>query len=92
MKKVRLQYTKQGYSYIECTKEDCYSWGGLSICDDCNEKIEGKVYLVYVLGRALCEKCFNEWLTRTKMYPEDIYLQKQRHLQYYRAYGFKAVE
>lgn len=33
MKIKQLYYTDKGYSYIKCTKEECFSWGGMAICD-----------------------------------------------------------
>ena len=29
--KKEIKYTNTGYSYIECTKEECYRWGGACI-------------------------------------------------------------
>lgn len=92
MKTVKLNYTKQGYSYIKCTKKDCYDWGGASICDDCNELMEEEVYLIFILGRALCKKCFEEWMENSKKYEEDLQLQKLRHVSWYKAYGFEVEE
>lgn len=92
MKKVELKYTDKGYSYVECTKEDCYNWGGSAICDCCNEKIEGTVYLIFVLHCAYCQKCFEEWKERSTRYKEDIYLQKQSQIYWYKAYGFEVIE
>ena len=88
MKKVKLNYTKQGYSYIKCIKEDCFNWGGMAICDDCNNAILDEVYLVFVLGRAFCKNCFEEWQKESKRYEEDLYLQKQNHIAWYKAHGF----
>ena len=51
--KKEIKYTNTGYSYIECTKEECYRWGGACICDDCNKDIGNSIYLVFILGRAL---------------------------------------
>ncbi len=92
MKKAKLNYTKQGYSYIKCTKEDCLNWGGMSICDNCNELMEEEVYLIFILSRAICKECFEEWLKRAKIYEEDLKLQKQRHVSWYKAYGFDIEE
>lgn len=92
MKKAKLNYTKQGYSYIKCTKEDCFDWGGMAICDDCNEPMMEEVYLIFILGRAYCKKCFDNWLKRSKRYEEDLELQKQRHIAWYKAYGFDVKE
>lgn len=88
MKKVKLEYTKQGYSYIKCTADDCFKWGGMAICDNCNEAMKEEIYLIFILGRALCKSCFKEWENETKRYIEDIKLQKERHIEWYRAYGF----
>lgn len=88
MKNAKLNYTSQGYSYIKCTPEDCSNWGGKCICDNCNEKMNGEIYLIFILGRALCKKCFDEWISHSTRYTEDLKLQKERHIQFYNAYGF----
>lgn len=91
-KKVKLNYTKQGYSYITCTKEDCFNWGGAAICDYCGKSMENDVYLIFVLGQAYCPRCFNEWVKRSHRYEEDIQLQNERHLLWYKAHGFDVEE
>ena len=91
MKKVKLKYTKQGYSYIKCTKEDCFNWGGMAICDDCSADME-EVYLIFVLNRALCKKCFEEWIEFSRRYDEDLLIQKQNQKYWYRAHGFEVIE
>lgn len=92
MKRAELNYTKAGYSYIKCTKEDCLEWGGAAICDNCNEEMEGEVYLIFILARALCKECFEEWQERSVKYPEDIMLQNQNQERWYRNYGFDISE
>ena len=93
MKKAKLEYTKQGYSYIKCTSKECLEWGGLAICDDCSKPMIGEeVYLIFILGRAYCKKCFEEWIQRANRYEEDLDLQKQRHIAWYKAYGFDVEE
>ena len=93
MKKVKLKYTKQGYSYIQCTREDCIAWGGMSICDDCgNDMLGNEIYLIFILGRAFCKKCFEDWQERAIRYTEDLQLQRERHIEYYKAYGFEVEE
>jgi len=91
MKKVKLNYTKQGYSYIKATKENCYNWGGMAVCDSCNEEMED-MYLIFILGQALCEKCFKEWIEHSQRYEEDLYLQRQNQVNWYRRYGFEVEE
>lgn len=91
MKKTKLFYTDKGYSYVKCTKEDCFSWGGLAICDDCSNNFE-EGYLIYVLNRALCHKCFEDWLKRSVKYDDDLYLQKENHISYYKAHGYEILD
>ena len=91
MKKVKLNYTKQGYSYIKCTKEDCFNWGGMAICDNCSETME-EVYLIFILGRALCKECFEEWIKYSKKYEEDLRLQEENHMNWYKGHGFEIKE
>lgn len=38
--KKEIKYTDKGYSYIECTREECYKWGGACICDEKCEECE----------------------------------------------------
>lgn len=92
MKQAKLNYTKQGYSYIKCTKEDCFNWGGAAICDNCDELMEEEIYLIFILGRALCKNCFEEWAENTTRYEEDLQLQNQNHLKWYKAHGFDVYE
>lgn len=88
MKKAKLNYTKNGYSYIICTPEDCYNWGGAAVCDNCNKLMQKEIYLIFILGRATCKECFEEWQKESKRYEEDLYLQKQNHIAWYKAHGF----
>ena len=87
-----IEYTKQGYSYIKCFKEDCFNWGGAAICDSCGEQMTSDVYLIYILNQAFCPKCFNEWLKHAERYEEDILLQKQNHERWYKSHGFNIVK
>ena len=91
MKKIKLKYTKSGYSYIKVNKEDCFNWGGISICDDCNEFMN-ESYLIFILGRALCKKCFEDWTKKSKRYEEDLRFQNERHLAWYKAHGFEVED
>ena len=89
MKNKTLEYTKQGYSYIKCNTEDCFNWGGMAICDSCGERMEDDVYLIFILGRAYCPKCFKEWTERANRYEDDLQLQKECHERWYKYHGFK---
>ncbi len=92
MKNIKLKYTDKGYSYIECTREDCFDWGGVGICDYCNKPMYKEVYLIFILGSAYCPECFNEWIKRSERDEEDLYLQKLNHKKWYSAHGFDVGE
>lgn len=91
MKTKRLQYTDKGYSYLKCTKEDCFAWGGMAICDDCGKSMNDDVYLIYILAQAFCPKCFKEWTERSTRFKEDLILQEQNHERWYQSHGFKTI-
>ena len=56
---------------IETSMSECMMWGGMAICDSCNESSHIGYY-VAVLNHWMCPKCYNEWLQRAKRYEEDI--------------------
>lgn len=89
---MKIEYTKQGYSYVRCTKDDCFKWGGMAICDSCNEFMQENVYLIYILNQAFCEKCFKDWQKRSKKYDSDLQLQKQNHIAWYKAHKLEFEE
>ncbi len=90
--KKKIKYIKQGYSYIECTEEECYNWGGTCTCDFCGEKMTGTIYLIAILKQAMCEKCFRQWQERAKVFKEDLSIQDLTHKNFYSAYGFEVEE
>lgn len=92
LKRVKINYVNQGYSYVKCTKNDCFDWGGMAICDYCGEHMQGNIYLIFILGSAYCEKCFKDWINRVKKYDDDFKLQNQRHIAWYKMHGFEIQE
>lgn len=62
---------KAGYTVYSVTSEECFSWGGFSICDDCGTLCPSGGYLVPVLNHFMCPSCFQEWNDSCKFYPED---------------------
>lgn len=62
---------KKGFRVIQVTLSDCIKWGGLGICDWCNEYIGSTGYYVAVLNSVMCDKCYNDWCERATYYPED---------------------
>ena len=91
MKTKRLEYTNKGYSYIKCTKEDCFDWGGMAICDSCGTPMFEDVYLIFILHQVFCPKCFNEWLEHAKRYEDDLKLQDECQERWYMVHGFKTI-
>lgn len=61
-----------GYTVYKITVVECYSFGGLAVCDDCNTFCPSGGYLVPVLNRFMCSDCFNDWNSSCKFYPEDL--------------------
>lgn len=92
MEKKQIKYTDKGYSYVECTENDCYNWGGIAICDYCNEKMNEKIYLIFVLGMAFCPKCFHEWQKDSYRYENDIKFQKENHIRWYKNHKLDVIE
>lgn len=91
----KIKKDKCGYYYAEVSFKEILDWGGLGICDTCGEPIfmNGKIgKLVWVLGGCICERCFNSWQTRNKVYQEDLMLQEQNAKQYYMNYIGKEIE
>lgn len=91
MKTRKLLYTNQGYSYLKCTEQDCYDWGGAAICDSCGEHMSDDNYLIFILASSYCPKCFKDWIEHSKRYEDDIELQKRNHVRWYWNYGFKTI-
>lgn len=91
MKLKKLNYTRQGYSYLNCTPKDCYEWGGAAICDSCGKNMTENVYLIYILGQAFCPDCFEDWANNATRYTEDLKLQEQNQERWYKYHGFNTI-
>lgn len=88
----RVKYTEQGFSYVEVTDFECFNWGGMCLCNHCNEQYD-KLYLVYVLNDTYCEECFNAFVERSKKSSQediehDLWIQNENdeHLKWYSCY------
>ena len=54
------------------------------VCDNCNEYLNEKdKYYIPVINRLLCEKCYNDFIKRSKHYKED----SRYEVYYYNAYA-----
>lgn len=79
---------RTGYTYLPVTPSHILNWGGLAICDHCNQSIQHVGYLVFVLNSCICPHCFNEWIAHAHIYPDD--LQTQRiHQGYWYGYHIR---
>ena len=59
-----------GLTAYEVTANDIKKLGGEGICDFCNEYSEIG-YLIAVMNRYHCPKCYEEYDKNSKAYPED---------------------
>lgn len=82
----RIEETNNGYYYADVSIRECIGWGGLGLCDTCNEPIVDGGHLIFILGSCLCDNCFNDWLSRSKRYEEDIQIQQDNSEQWFKAY------
>ena len=72
---------KKGFGVIRTSAGECISWGGMAVCDHCNQSA-GTGYLACVLNHWLCPDCFDDWYKRAKRYEEDIPYEKRRMNEY----------
>lgn len=75
--------TNNGYSGYKVAYRDILNWGGYGVCDHCNSDMKLGGYLVYVLNSCVCPSCFNEWQKDSKLYKEDLELDKQNSEEWY---------
>ena len=81
----KIETTEQGYYYAKVSNTECINWGGLGVCDLCGKPfIEG--YLTFVLGNCICEDCFKDWLSRAKVYEEDLEFQEEVSERWFKNY------
>ena len=73
--------TKAGHIFYKTPSAECAKWGGVGICDTCNEHHD-EGYIVPVLNEWLCPVCFNAWQERAIFYPEDSSYEASK-AQYY---------
>lgn len=66
----------KGFKVLKMSLEEVNSIGGLGICDFCNAAShEG--YYIAVLNMWYCPKCYKEWISRAKYYPEDASIENK---------------
>lgn len=86
----RIKYTPKGFSYIEVTPREIFAWGGMCICNGCNEQItKDTMNLSFVLCDTYCKDCWQEILKRQEELSQedtdyDLAIQNEQHLQWYK--------
>jgi len=72
---------KNGLTVYKTTAIEICSIGGFGICDECGEH-SNEGYLIPVLNRWMCSKCYEDWKSYCKHYPEDDRIEA-RNSEYY---------
>ncbi len=84
----KVNYTKQGFSYVDVNFFEIVRWGGFGICNGCGKGPFIKMKLIYLLHDTYCDKCFKESLIGWEQFsPEDIAydlkIQSENHIKWY---------
>lgn len=84
----KVNYTKQGFSYVDVNFFEIVRWGGFGICNGCGKGPFKNMKLIYVLHDTYCDKCFEKCLIRWEQFsPEDIAydlkIQNENHIRWY---------
>jgi hypothetical protein len=72
---------EKGFKVIEVSLIETTQWGGLGICDNCNNPAF-KGYYVAVLNHLLCEDCYKDWCKYAIYYPEDNRIEERNFERY----------
>ena len=73
--------SRVGYLIYEATAADTEKLGGFGICDNCSSYSETG-FLVAVLNHYMCCECFAEWDNGSRMYLEDLHVERKREAYY----------
>lgn len=70
---------KKGFKVSKLSKVEVLDmwgkYGGVGICERCNEIPAEGGYYVAVLNQYLCTKCYKDWIKDAKVYEEDKYFE-----------------
>ena len=86
----RIVVHPTGYNYVRVTPTEVMNWGGLCICNHCNEVFTNQdMNLCWSLTDTYCDKCFkriaDSWYNLPKEdIAQDLVLQKQMSLEWYK--------
>jgi hypothetical protein len=63
--------TPKGFKVLPVTNNEIFGWGGLGVCDTCNNPVHNEGTFVAVLNSVYCKKCYEDWHKMAINYPED---------------------
>lgn len=66
---------------IEVSGNECLSFGGMAICDFCNNTA-AKGYYIAVINSWYCPECFEKWRKRAQWYQQDALIEKRNYETY----------
>ena len=68
----RIKTTNRGFNYVEVTPREVFAWGGMCICNGCNNQfLEDNMYLSFVLADTYCKDCWEDILKRQEKYSDE---------------------
>lgn len=72
-----------GWTIYEVSNDEIFRWGGMCICDSCNQDVLGyKSFLIPVMNVCYCKNCFDDWKRSSSFYKEDLKAEKN-NIDYY---------
>lgn len=77
MEKPKVHITSKGFKILPVTTEHILAWGGIGLCDSCNNRIIDGKYIA-VLNSCYCGKCFEDWHKHATNHPEDSGYEKAK--------------
>lgn len=79
---IEYKTSSKGHKFIEISLKDMVNkLNSLGICDSCCSSMKNG-YLIPILNRVYCEKCFNEWVEIAKFYEEDKAYEEEKTIIY----------
>ena len=76
---------KKGFKVIKLAKVEVIDlwgkYGGVGICDRCNDIDQKGGYYVACLNQYLCAKCYKDFIKNATYYEEDRYFENINFLQ-----------
>lgn len=75
---------------IEVSGNECLSFGGMAICDFCNNTA-AKGYYIAVINSWYCPECFEAWKKRAHWYQQDALIEMRNFKTYAKILGIDST-